>query len=377
MLPVLQLNSLQDDVAVALRRTLYDTQREIIRAVEAGVLSRGSGDAAGTASGGRRTTSDSGGAASDGEERQRSGGAASGSAATDAHHQRDECLVDEAELAGLSAKERELAIKRAKNREAARRSRERKVERIQGLQGEVDALRSNNFVLLKCIEEVAQKALAARAERKQLQDKLSQLQSQAAAPQPAAAGPSSAACTPPAAQRAAALERDLRQLEAGSQTRLLLPHWPGSGDGAAAAVSAPAAMLYHPRPHLPTSAELRRQLQEAVAGGLGSGGGGGSGGSSGHNSAGSSGEKKAADREHHLHPSPPRVHSMLLESAAAAGLQQQVQPHAALLQLRQEGQGLLRSCSAPGGLLAGAAAAVSMVDGSGAPMLDWFRGVAA
>lgn len=32
-----------------------------------------------------------------------------------------QCLVDEAELAGLSAKERELAIKRAKNREAARR----------------------------------------------------------------------------------------------------------------------------------------------------------------------------------------------------------------------------------------------------------------
>ncbi len=287
-------------------------------------------------------------------------------------------------------------------------------------------------MLLKCIEEVTQKALAARAERKQLQvragllgvcqvlllasplhwscdhargpkqlqptcllltcacclphspplqDKLSQLQSQVAAPQPAAAGPSSAACTPPAAQRAAALERDLRQLEAASPTRLLLPHWPCSGDGAAAAVSAPAAMLYHPRPHLPTSAELRRQLQEAVAGGLGSGGGGGggSGDSSGHNSAGSSGEKKAADREHHLHPSPPRLHSMLLEpaAAAAAGLQQQVQPHAALLQLRQEGHGLLRSCSAPGGLLAGAAAAVSMVDGSGAPMLDWFRGVAA
>lgn len=32
-----------------------------------------------------------------------------------------QCMVDEAELAGLSAKERELAIKRAKNREAARR----------------------------------------------------------------------------------------------------------------------------------------------------------------------------------------------------------------------------------------------------------------
>lgn len=56
---VLQLNSLDDEVAVALRRTLHETQREILRAVEAGVLARGGGG--GTASGGRRTTSDSGG----------------------------------------------------------------------------------------------------------------------------------------------------------------------------------------------------------------------------------------------------------------------------------------------------------------------------
>lgn len=170
-------------------------------------------------------------------------------------------------------------------------------------------------------------------------------------------------------------------MEDASPTRLLLPHWPGSGDAAAAAATAaaaaPAVALFHPRPHLPTSAELRRQLQEAVAGGL-SGGGGGSGGSSGHNSAGSSGEKKAADREHHLHPSPHRMHNALLEPAAAAGLQQQVQPHAAVLQLRQEGQGLLRSCSAPGGLLASTAAAVAMMDGASAPpTIDWFRGVVA
>lgn len=166
-------------------------------------------------------------------------------------------------------------------------------------------------------------------------------------------------------------------MEEASPTRLLLPHWPGSGDGPVPAASAPASILYHPRPHLPTSAELRRQLQEAVAGGAG-GAGGGSGGSSGHNSAGSSGEKKAADREHHLHPSPQRMHLALLEPAAAASLQQQVQPHAALLQLRQEGQGLLRSCSAPGGLLAGTAAGVAVVEApSAAPTIDWFRGVAA
>lgn len=58
---VLQLNSLDDEVAVALRRTLHETQREILRAVEAGVLARRGGGGGGTASGGRRTTSDSGG----------------------------------------------------------------------------------------------------------------------------------------------------------------------------------------------------------------------------------------------------------------------------------------------------------------------------
>lgn len=56
---VLQLNSLEDEVAVALRRTLHETQREILRSVEAGVLARGNGS--GAASGGRHTTSDSGG----------------------------------------------------------------------------------------------------------------------------------------------------------------------------------------------------------------------------------------------------------------------------------------------------------------------------
>ncbi len=49
-----------------------------------------------------------------------------------------------------------------------RRSRERKAERISGLQGEVDRLRANNFVLLKCVEEVAHKALAARGEQRRL-----------------------------------------------------------------------------------------------------------------------------------------------------------------------------------------------------------------
>jgi hypothetical protein len=48
------------------------------------------------------------------------------------------------------------------------RSRERKSGRISGLQQEVDALRGNNFVLAKCVEEVAAKALRAREEQRQL-----------------------------------------------------------------------------------------------------------------------------------------------------------------------------------------------------------------
>jgi hypothetical protein len=49
------------------------------------------------------------------------------------------------------------------------RSRERKVERISSLQADVDRLRCNNFVLLKCVEEVATRALTARADRARLQ----------------------------------------------------------------------------------------------------------------------------------------------------------------------------------------------------------------
>jgi hypothetical protein len=50
----------------------------------------------------------------------------------------------------------------------ASRSRERKAERIAGLRSEAERLGSTNFVLLKCVEEVASKALHARAEQHQL-----------------------------------------------------------------------------------------------------------------------------------------------------------------------------------------------------------------
>lgn len=53
-------------------------------------------------------------------------------------------------------------------RRRPRRSRERKAGRITGLQSEVERLRASNFVLLKCVEEVAHKALAARGEQRRL-----------------------------------------------------------------------------------------------------------------------------------------------------------------------------------------------------------------
>ena len=96
----------------------------------------------------------------------------------------------------------------------------------------------------------------------------------ALAPVPLAAGASGAACTPPPAKRAAALERELLLMEAAprSPTQLLLPLWPDhTAEGEEEALAALAARD-PPRP-LPTSAELRRQLREAVAGGSGGAGG--------------------------------------------------------------------------------------------------------
>lgn len=43
------------------------------------------------------------------------------------------------------------------------------MERVTSLQADIDRLRSDNFVLLKCVEEVATRALAARSERARLQ----------------------------------------------------------------------------------------------------------------------------------------------------------------------------------------------------------------
>lgn len=130
---VAELHALDDEVAHVLRRTLADTQRELLAAVEAGVLRGGSGGG-----GGRQYTSDSQEGGSEGEdgasgqgsgrrrsggsERQRSSSADGGpSTAGGSGVAADVEQELELELAGLSARDREAAIKRARNREAARR----------------------------------------------------------------------------------------------------------------------------------------------------------------------------------------------------------------------------------------------------------------
>nr|QLC27629.1 bZIP transcription factor 3 [Chlorella sp. HS2] len=319
----------------------------------------------------------------------------------------------ELELAGLPAREREAALKRFKNREAARRSRERKAERISGLQGEVDRLRANNFVLLKCVEEVAHKALAARGEQRRLRDKLAKLVEQP----PAAARPGARrrpsppgvaageACTPPAATRAAALERQLLEMEAGpaSPTQLLLPRWPQQASVAAAA---PASVPLQARP---TSAELRRELRRAVAGEqAGSASGSDTaagrdataavaaaatqvvasiGPSTGAPAGASAWHSSAANLHHLLQPSPvaaSRSRRSQPQQLASAPLQGPTPPGAAAAAwpsaraasralVLADGPGLLRTCSDPGDLAAAfSALPAGPQAGSVEPQPAWF-----
>ncbi|KAI3429601.1 hypothetical protein D9Q98_005687 [Chlorella vulgaris] len=344
---VLQLRELDDEVAVSLRLTLEQTRSELAAAVEDGVLDSGT-------SGGRRYGSDSA-AASDAEEgrRTRAGSPRRGSGGSEQHRgsSADPEATEtgaELELGGLSAREREAALKRARNRDAARRSRERKAERIAGLRSEAERLGSTNFVLLKCVEEVASKALHARAEQHHLKLLLARLTEQKlSGARDAAVKPADGmASTPTAATQAAALERELLLLEAHSPAHLLpLPLWPehaADDDEAAALIPLPARLM-------PTSAELRRELKEAVVG-------------SGSQDCGTAAE------HHLLHPSPVAGSRRPLTQRQQHAPQQ----HApSMLQLKQ---GMLaRTCSAPGGLMAGAAADVGVAEQS----QPWFKGVVA
>lgn len=62
--------------------------------------------------------------------------------------------------------------RRAKNREAARRSRERKNERIRQLTKDISSLQQENLLLLKCIEAFAEKVIACKHEQLAMQEEL-------------------------------------------------------------------------------------------------------------------------------------------------------------------------------------------------------------
>lgn len=62
----------------------------------------------------------------------------------------------------MPLREQEKALKRLRNKEAARRSRQKKQARVTNLKGKVDMLRRQNLILVKCIENFSEKALEAK-----------------------------------------------------------------------------------------------------------------------------------------------------------------------------------------------------------------------
>ncbi|KAH7615664.1 hypothetical protein Ndes2526B_g09592 [Nannochloris sp. 'desiccata'] len=78
-------------------------------------------------------------------------------------------------LAKMSTKEREAVIKRARNREAARRSRQRKNERINQLCKDIKTLQQENVVLLKCIEDFTKKAIDSKEHQLRMKEQLAAL----------------------------------------------------------------------------------------------------------------------------------------------------------------------------------------------------------
>lgn len=62
----------------------------------------------------------------------------------------------------MPLKEQEKALKRLRNKEAARRSRQKKQARVTFLKSKADMLRRQNLILVKCIENFSEKALEAK-----------------------------------------------------------------------------------------------------------------------------------------------------------------------------------------------------------------------
>eukprot|EP00884_Botryococcus_braunii_P003141 jgi/Botrbrau1/12828/Bobra.20_1s0018.1 len=71
--------------------------------------------------------------------------------------QQPEPIPDEA-LELLTEEEREIALRRAKNREAARKSRERRLQKIERLQSDVASLEHKNTLLINAVKEASERA---------------------------------------------------------------------------------------------------------------------------------------------------------------------------------------------------------------------------
>ncbi|CAL8462411.1 g1944 [Coccomyxa elongata] len=84
------------------------------------------------------------------------------------------------DLALLDHDEREAALRRAKNREAARKSRERKMQRMDNLTNSVKELQTENELLSKCIQEISQQAANAEAETRLMKEQIHAIRTMAA-----------------------------------------------------------------------------------------------------------------------------------------------------------------------------------------------------
>ncbi|BDA46272.1 probable bZIP transcription factor RISBZ3 at N-terminal half [Coccomyxa sp. Obi] len=84
------------------------------------------------------------------------------------------------DLAVLDHDEREAALRRAKNREAARKSRERKMLRMDHLTKSVKELQTENELLSKCIQEISQQAASAEAETRLMKEQIHAMRTMAA-----------------------------------------------------------------------------------------------------------------------------------------------------------------------------------------------------
>jgi hypothetical protein len=142
-----------------------------------------------------------------------------------------------------------IQCRRAKNREAARRSRRRKSERLHQLSKDVKTLQQENLLLLKCIEEFAQKAIACKEEQLTMQKELEAFANQAELKTPQARLPNSMSLCLPSLEEL----RRLTNTESGAFT---------ARDGSGSQTSARKTALAEHQAHLSSKENSPRDDEE-------------------------------------------------------------------------------------------------------------------